>query len=436
MIEATTELELHSEPAEQALIAAVAFEPDALAGVLSDLSGDAFYRPARGIVWDACRKLSAEQEPINPVSVARHLTVSGEWTPAVRSVVQSEMVRGASGGPATFAAGRHARVVAEMARRRELVRVFSRARNLVADHPGDSSEALAAARAVLDEVDTDRDETVGSGTLAWSELVNEFEAAHAPGGAPPGIPTPWYQLDELIGGLHGGRMYVIGGRPGSGKSTAAINMAVHAAAESGKQVLIFSKEMPTVDVTGRILAGGGQVDLAAINHRRLDDVQMARIRSYVRKVGELPLSVNARPVSLAGIKSLARAHQHRRGLDLLVVDYLQLVHTDTASRTREQEVAQVSRELKGLAMELGLAVVLPAQLNRGPTARADARPTMSDLRDSGQIEQDSDAVVLLWHQMNEEGLATGDVTLIVDKNRHGPRGEIQLRWHGGYGAIG
>jgi replicative DNA helicase len=231
-------------------------------------------------------------------------------------------------------------------------------------------------------------------------------------------------------------MYTFGGRPGAGKSTAALNVAEHAAVESGKNVLIFSKEMPTVDVMGRVLAWGAQVNVSSINHRRLDDFERERIRAYIRKVGQPKIRVNASPVSLEGIKTIARAQHHRNGLDLLVVDYLQLVKSDQAGRSREQEVGKVSSDLKALAMELDIVVVLPAQLNRGPASRADARPQMSDLRDSGQIEQDSDAVILLWHQLNEKGEPTGNVTFIVDKNRHGPRGELELRWHGGYGGIG
>ncbi|MFC5992903.1 replicative DNA helicase [Pseudonocardia hispaniensis] len=426
----TTELELRSDPAEQALIGAVAFHPDALAGVLASLPGSDFYTPARGVVWDACRQLSADRVPIDPVSVARHLTAQDGWTPAVQRVVRAEMTSASSAVHAVA----QARVVADLARRRELLRAFNRARTVAADHPGSASDAKAAALATLDEISGDDDQRTG-GTLGWSDLWDEFEAAHAPGGSAPGLPTPWYELDELIGGLYPGRLYTFGGRPGAGKSTAALNIAAHAA-ENARRVLVFSKEMPTVDVTGRILARGAQVDLRSINHRRLDDAAMARIRTYVAKIGELPIKVNASQVSLGGIKTLARAHHHRSGLDILVVDYLQLIHTDTPSRTREQEVAQVSRELKALAMELGVAVVVPAQLNRGPASRADARPTMSDLRDSGQIEQDSDAVVLLWHETTADGQPTGDVTFIVDKNRHGPRGEIKLRWHGGYGVIG
>jgi replicative DNA helicase len=396
------------------------------------LPGNHFYNPHRENVWNVCRELSTDRTPIDPVTVGRRLADRGEWNPATKRVVQVEMSNPA---PASHAVA-HSATLTDLHRRRELIQALSRANQQVAEHTGDSSEVLAAVRRQFDGLDQEESPDRKSTTLTWSQLVDEFEQAHAPGGTDQGICSPWYQLDELLGALHRGRMYTFGGRPGAGKSTAALNVAEHAAVESGKNVLIFSKEMPTVDVMGRVLAWGAQVNVSSINHRRLDDFERERIRAYIRKVGQPKIRVNASPVSLEGIKTIARAQHHRNGLDLLVVDYLQLVKSDQAGRSREQEVGKVSSDLKALAMELDIVVVLPAQLNRGPASRADARPQMSDLRDSGQIEQDSDAVILLWHQLNEKGEPTGNVTFIVDKNRHGPRGELELRWHGGYGGIG
>lgn len=428
-----TELEMRSEPAEVALIGAVGHYPDALARVLAQLPGADFYRPARGAVWDACRALSDERKPIDPVSVARRLAADEGMNPAVRHVITVEMSNSAS----AIHAPAHAEAVADLARRRELLRAVNRARAIAGDHPGDTSEALAAVRAHLDGLGgPDGADARHNGPLGWDALIDEFEQVHAPGGSRPGIPSPWWELDQILGGLFGGRSYVIGGRPGSGKSTAALVIAMHAAAESRKRALVISKEMPSVDVTGRLLARGAEVPLSEINARTVSDTSMARIREYVKRVGTPPITVDARPRSLAGITSLARAHHHRHGLDVLVVDYVQLVRTDLPSRTREQEVAEVSRQLKALALELDCVVILPAQLNRGSVQRADPRPTMSDLRDSGQLEQDADAVILLHRPLDAEGKPTGQILFIVDKNRHGPTAEISLRWQGGYGAIG
>lgn len=426
-----TELELHAPQAEAALIGAAGHHADVIASVLARLPGSDFWNPHRGYVWDACRALSAERQAVDPTTVARHLANAGHWNESTGTVLNREFL---NGGAADFA-GRDANLVADMARRRELMQAITRARRTVLQHPGDVTECLAAVRAEFDAIDDPATTSTTAGPLGWDQLVAEFRAAHAPEQKRDAIPTPWWELDQVIGGLFGGRMYVFGGRPGQGKSTAALNIAAHAAINQKSSVLVFSKEMPSVDVTGRVLARGAEVDLRHINSRTIDRWSMNAIDAYLDSVGRPKFAVDARPRKLSGVKALARTHAHRAGLDLLVVDYLQLVRTDTPSRTREQEVAQVSMELKDLAMELDCVVVVPAQLNRGSVQRADPKPTMSDLRDSGQIEQDADVVTLLHREKADNGEATGKILLIVDKNRHGPTAEFKLDWRGGYGAI-
>jgi len=424
-----TELELRSDSAEATLLGALAFHADAMAHVLAGVDPEDFYKPARGAIWKAARALAADRKPIDPTAIARWLTGRGEYNHAVERLIQVEMSAAASVDRATA----YALTITDLARRRDLMRICQRATEHAATHPGNASDALAAARAEFATAAVETD--TRTGTLTWTELVDEFETAHAPGGSRPGIPSPWWELDYLIGGLFGSRVYVFGGRPGSGKSTAALCISVHAAVESGKQVLIFSKEMPSLDVTGRILAAGAEVPLGEIAARKVTDESKQRIRDYTKRVGNVPIRVNARPCGLTAIKNEARAQHNRIGLDVLVVDYLQLVRTDSPGRTREQEVAQVSRELKALAMELDIVVILPAQLNRASTSRADPKPTMADLRDSGQIEQDADAVILLYRPLDEKGQATRGIQMIVDKNRHGPQGQVDLDWRGSYGVI-
>ena len=427
---------LRSDQAERELIGAVAFHPDTLAAVLANLPGDDFWQPTRGIVWDACRALSAERHAVNPVTVARWLADHDQWRGAAQTVVQVEMNTAHSARHAP----ENARIVADLARRREYVRAVKRAYQKIRDHTGDHTEVLADVRAVFDELDHGAEQRIG-GTLTWPQLLNEFEHAQDADNDQTRILTPWCELDQVIGGLFPGLMYVIGGMAGDGKSTVALNIAAQAA-DAKHAVVVFSKEMPTVDVTGRLVARGAEINLAAINARRLNDLDRQRVRHYRERTAHYRLRVNADPVSITGVKQMARALRHRDHLDLLVVDYLQLMTGEKAGRSREEEVGRISTDLKNLAMELGIPVVVPAQLNRGPAARADKRPMISDLRESGRIEQDSDVVVLLWRQpvvIDEDGGTKPDphnLTLIVDKNRHGPKAEIQLAWNGGYGLVG
>jgi replicative DNA helicase len=422
--------QLHSETAERALLGALAYHPDAMAGVLRHLDADDFFNPHRGTVWAVAQRLHREDKPVEPTLIARTLAADGEWSTATERVVQYEMLNQA---PASHAQ-QHADTVADLAVRRRLMTAIESARLAVVNHAGHSSELFAAAQTALNRAAPADTSHRPDAPLGWDELIDEFENVHAPGGSRPGIPTPWLELDQILGGLYGGRVYVFGGRPGHGKSTAALNLALYAAVEHGKEAFVISKEMPSVDVTGRFLAAGAEVSLAEINFRQLSDTSRAKIRAYVRQVGRPPITVDARPRNLTGIKTLLRGHHHRNGLDVVVVDYLQLVRTETPSRSREQEVAEVSRQLKELAIELDCAVVLPAQLNRESMKRADPRPTMADLRDSGQIEQDADAVILL-HRPVENGNWTKEIEFIVDKNRHGATASVMLRWSGGYGLI-
>jgi replicative DNA helicase len=429
------EYALYDDKAEAALMGVAAFSADAVASVFAALPAGDFYNPHRAAIWQAVRALSSDRKAITPVSVARRLAEADRLNAATRAVITTEM---SNAQPAHYAP-EWARSVADLARRREYARAIKRAAATLRDHPGDHSETLAAVRSVFDELGAD--EARLGGTRAWADLLDEFEAEHDPNAERTCILTPWADLDAIIGGLFPGRMYVIGGLPGDGKSTAAINIAAHAA-QLGHAPLIFSKEMPTVDVTGRLIANGAEINVAKINSRRLDDFDRARARDFGKRTSGWRLRVNADPIGITDVKHIARALHHRRQLDLLVVDYLQLMNADQRGRSREEEVAAISGGLKGLAMELKIPVVVPAQLNRGPAARPDIRPTKSDYRESGRIEQDADVGILLWRKPVEDG-PDGEtrpdphhLTIIVDKNRHGPTGEVELPWRGAYGRIG
>ncbi|MDN5916630.1 MAG: AAA family ATPase [Pseudonocardia sp.] len=432
------ETNMQSDQAERALMGALAASPAAIAAVVHSLDPADFYREDRGQVWKAARQLLDDQQPVTPVTLGRRLATFDDLLPGARVVVGHEMVREFSSGEA-IRAHQHADQVADFARRREIVRALKRAGGDIRDMEGDASAVLAAVRARFDDLGPSDEE---SGTRTWGQLLDEFEDAHAPGAAPKGILTPWEELDDLLGGLFPGRMYTIGGAPGDGKSATALNMAAHAA-DSGHSVLVFSREMPTVDVTGRLVARGAEIDLRDINSHRIGADDRNRFQDFRKRTKSYRLRVNADQVSMGQVKRIARGVQHRAGLDLLVVDYLQLMTGDERGRSAEEEISRISTDLKRLAMELGIPVVVPAQLNRNPSARADQRPTKADLRGSGRIEQDSDVVILLWRApIAAEGHELGgkpnpyELTFIVDKNRHGPPGEIRLRWNGGYGQVG
>lgn len=424
------EMDLCSDGAEQALMAALGYRADSIAAHLAALPAEDFANPHRGSIWSAARALSADRQNIEPTRIARQMVADGTWhsdSPAQRILATELTV-----SPQLHLIPAAVAEVADLARRRELLRAVKRAHTIVFGKDGDVSEVIDAIQAEFDQFTApERDK---GGTRSWSQMISEFETAHDPSNKKTGIHTPWPQLDALIGGLFGGRLYVIGGSAGDGKSTAAYNIA-YAAAKAGHSTLIFSKEMPTVDVFARLIAAPSSTDLATINRRELSEMDRTRVVRSARFL-DLPISANSDPVNMSAIKSIARARRHRGELDLLIVDYLQLIDTGLPTRTQEEEIAKVSTALKSLAMELDIPLVVPAQLNRSPHARANSRPTKADLRGSGRIEQDADVVLLLFHPLNEFDVRTGEVVMILDKNRHGPRGEVTYEFNGGYGQIG
>lgn len=205
-----TELELRSDPAEASLIGALGFHAESMAHLLQAVSPDSFHKPARGSIWSAAKSLSSAGKPIDPVAIARQLHVDGKYNNAIEHLLATEMATPHS----VDLASRYAETVTDLARKRELLRVCQRATEIVFTAES-SSEAFTLAQAEFEKV-AKRDEEEPS-TLNWLQLVDEFEVTHAVGGSSPGIPSPWWQLDYLTGGFFGSRVYVIGGRPGTGK---------------------------------------------------------------------------------------------------------------------------------------------------------------------------------------------------------------------------
>lgn len=415
--------------AEQVLIGAVGHHADDLAPVLASLPGSAFYDWCRGEFWDALAGLAADREPLLPTSIARRLAAADTWRERHKRILDTEFTAHHTADAAAAAA----RIVRDLDGRRNLARVLNRVEKIVVENPSDVGEAVTL---VQDELaGLVATETNSAGTLTWPQLLDEFDTAHAPGAMVRYQSSPWPELDELIGGLFGGRMYTVGGGTNSGKTALALQVAAHVAAGGGS-VLAFSLEMSTLDVTGRLVARQTSIDLRRVNARRLTDADRVEVARFREHTAGHRLRVNSSADSIGQVARIARAAAKRAPLDLLVVDYLQLL-TGERARSVEEEIAAISTTLKRLSVELDVPILIPAQLNRAPSARADQRPTKADLRSSGRIEQDSDVVILLWRPPDESGRPDQDyVTLIVDKNRHGPCGDVRLRWRGEFGRLG
>lgn len=420
---------LHPE-AEETYLASLLFPVTArilLAEALTLVAPDDFWNPHVASLWTAARKLHLADRP-----VTKRAILAAVGNAAVDRIVEQLP-------PAPPPAAEFPNAVAAVRRcgqMRRLVEATDRIRQR-AQIAEDFPQALGWAMEEITKLDV-REDATDSEVRSIQALLTEFVTEQKSPAPRRLFRTPWAELNDELIGLFGGRMYVIGARPGDGKSIAAHQIGEHAAAQ-GHPAIVFSAEMGADEVTGRVVSAGAQVEIRDINRRELDHDSWRRVNEYVDRAQDYPLFiVDKSDLSIPYIRSVCRNQKRRTGLDVIVIDYLQLLTADR-SQSREQQVAQISRQLKILARELDASVVVPAQLNRETVRRG--KPSIADLRESGGIEADADVVMLLSRQRFPDGheLAgqyNGMLTIDVAKNRHGKQGSIELPWRAHYSTIG
>ena len=299
--------------------------------------------------------------------------------------------------------------------------------------PEDVGAAVDQAETMVLEVGRSRSsDTVVSFADLLGAGIAGLEARYASGGAISGLPTGFSDLDQMLSGLQPGDLVVLGARPSVGKSALALDMVRHVAFRDGRPVLLFSLEMSKEQLADRFIAAEAKVNLQHLRNGRLDETEWSRISSAIARIGASPLYIDhKRDIGVAEIRAKARRVRAQLGdLALVVVDYLQLMHSDAGSRpeNRQIEVAGISRGLKVLAGELGVPVLALSSLSRNLEARADKRPNLSDLRESGALEADADVVCFLYRDelYNRDSSDRGIAEVIVAKQRNGPTGFVKL----------
>jgi replicative DNA helicase len=391
---------------------------------LAQIQPDDFSNVQYAGLWGTAQKLQGEGKAINARTLAAAADTRGE-------LAEITLARFTSVVPSPRD---YPNAVAEIRRcsglRKVVLATIRMAQRTMAAEDG--SEALAWAHDELAKLDDTGRRTTH--TRGFRDLLDEFGTALRNRENYRVVETPWAEINERIaGGLHGGRMYIVGARPGEGKSIAAHQAAEHAAA-LGSPAMIFSIEMGSIEVAGRIVSNAASIEMGEISRRDLSTRSWTSFEEYRARAADFPLLINDRPdLTLSYIAAECRAQKRRAGLDVVVVDYLQLVKGER-SASREQQVAGLSRGLKQLSRELDVAIVVPAQLNRAPAARGKAM--LSDLRESGGIEADADVVMLLARQVDDKDQPTGFLSINIAKNRHGRIGELELPWRPHYSRIG
>jgi replicative DNA helicase len=417
--------------AEQSVLGGMLLSKDAIADVVEVLRSNDFYRPAHAVIFDAVIDLYGRGEPADPVTVTAALTDDGTIARVGGMSYVHDLVHTV---PTAANAAYYARIVAERAVLRRLVEAGTK---IVQLGYGASS---AAGRDVEDVVDLAQQAIYDVTERRVSEdfqilgevlqpTLDEIEAIGARDGVMTGVPTGFSDLDNLLNGLHPGQLIVVAGRPGLGKSTASLDFVRYAAIRQGLASAIFSLEMSKVEIVMRVLSAEARVPLHVLRSGSLSDDDWTKLARRMGEISEAPLFIDDTPhMTLMEIRAKARRLRQRHDLKLLVVDYLQLMTSTKRVESRQQEVSELSRGLKLLAKEVDCPVIAVAQLNRGPEQRTDKRPQLSDLRESGAIEQDSDVVILLHRDdyYDKESPRAGEADFIVAKHRNGPTDTVTV----------
>jgi replicative DNA helicase len=416
----------HDMAAERAVLGGMLLSRDAIADVIEIITGAAFYQPAHEVLFDAIVTMFAKGEPTDPIAVTNYLREQGTIGKVGGMLAVHDMIKYV---PTAANSGYHAEIVRDCATRRRLITAGATIASL--GYSGrDAAEAVDAAAAEvagITAVDDDPDAALLGDD--YGEFLEELDGLSRNGTA-MGVPTGFTDLDSLLNGLHPGQVIIVAGRPGLGKSTLGVDFLRSCSIKHGRPSVLFSLEMSRREVQARITSAEARVGLHHIRSGTMTDNDWTRIARRTPDIAAAPLVIDAGPnQTVAQIKAKCRRLKQQGGLDLVVIDYLQLLTAGTTRRdNRQLEVSEMSRSLKLLAKELEVPVVVLSQLNRESEKRQDKKPTKADLRESGSLEQDADVVILVHREdaYTKESPRAGETDLIVDKHRNGPTATITV----------
>lgn len=418
----------NDQAAEQAVLGAMMLSKDLPPLMHAIVRSEDFYKPAHSLIYDAIMQLSSNEEPADAVTVADQLEKDGSLqriggAPYLHTLIES--VPSAANG--TY----YAQIVAEKALLRRLVEAGMRITSYgYAGAEGMEVDTMVdRAQAEIYDV-TERRQTEDYHALedVLTPTMEEIEEiAHNDGKS--GVPSGIADLDNITNGFHPGQMIIIAARPGVGKSTLALDIMRNASINNGLTSIMFSLEMGRNELTMRLLSAEAQIRLGAMRGGKMKSEEWDKLVKRMAEIADSPLFIDDSPnVTMMEIRAKARRLKQQKDLHLIVVDYLQLMSSGKKVESRQQEVAEFSRQLKLLAKELEVPVIAVSQLNRGPEQRNDKRPQVSDLRESGSLEQDADMVLLLHRpeMFDPNDVHAGEAEIIIGKHRGGPTGTVEV----------
>lgn len=426
----------HDDVAEQSVLGGMLLSKDAIADVVESLRASDFYKPAHETIYEAILSLYGHGSPADAITVADELKKRGELTRVGGAAYLHTLIASV---PTAANAQYYAEIVKEHAIMRRLIEAGTKIAQLGYANETEVDTLVDQAQAEIYAVtDGNAKEDYVSFSEALEATMREIDAnSNRPDGV-YGVPTDFIELDELTGGLHGGQMIVIAARPGVGKSTLALDIARSAAIHHHMATVFFSLEMSRTELAMRVLSAEGKISMGRLKKGDLDTEGWTNLATLQGRIDSAPLFIDDSPnMTLMEIRAKCRRLKQRNDLKLVVLDYLQLMSSGKKVESRQQEVSEFSRSLKLLAKELDVPVIALSQLNRGSEQRTDKRPMVSDLRESGSIEQDADMVILLHREdmYNPESDRVGEADMIIAKHRGGPTRTIPLAFSGKYSRF-
>jgi len=423
----------HNLEAEASVLGSALVDNEAIDRVEGLITPDVFYKEAHRKIWRAMEALRARGEPVDLVTLAEELKKNGE----LEEVGGHTYLVGLSEATPTAAYAEHyARIVAEKAVLRRLIAAAGEVMRLAYDEAGSVEEIVDQAGKLILDVATHgpRHDFLGMRELV-TEAHERITRLREDGSVGDLLPTGFADLDRMIGGLGPGSLNIIAARPSMGKTAFALTIAQNVALRDATPVAIFSLEMPALDLVLRMLSSEARVDMNRIRQAQLSDRDYERLVNAAGRIYDAPIFIDDTPgLTLMELRARARRLAAHHKVGLIIIDYMQLMSGGQSNRNgenRQQEIAAISRGLKSLARELEVPVVALSQLSRAVESRPNKRPMLSDLRESGSIEQDADLVLFIYRDdyYNEHSEKAGIAEIIIGKQRNGPVGTVELQFH-------
>ena len=425
----------HSVEAEQSVVGAMLMDRDAITTASEIISGNDFYQSAYGVIFDAMVELFNEGKPVDLITLQERLKEKD--VPA--EIASLEFVRDlVTAVPTSANVKYYAQIVADKSVMRKLIKLNEEIANICYAGKESLEEVLEKTEKSVFELLQKRNT---SDFVPIKQVVlnalERIEKASKTKGTVTGIPTGFIDLDYKLSGLQPSDLILVSARPSMGKTAFVLNIAQYIAFKKDKSVAIFSLEMSKEQLVNRLFSLESQVDAQAIRSGNMKDSDWEKLIEGAGIIGQSHLIIDDTPgISISELRSKCRKYKLEQGLDVVIIDYLQLMtgSVGKSSESRQQEISEISRSLKGLARELNVPVIALSQLSRAVESRPDKRPMLSDLRESGAIEQDADVVMFIYRDeyYNKDSEFKKQAEIIIAKQRNGPIGTVNLAWLGEY----